>query len=82
MEDGGLFAFSVLPPESDTVRKLVGVVVKPLLALLGAPPFLVPPHCKGRFVRNLSDAAKHEHRQNIKLAIPVAFFDDLQLVPV
>ena len=34
------------------------------------------------FVRNLSDAAKHEHRQNIKLAIPVAFFDDLQLVPV
>ena len=41
-----------------------------------------PPHCKGRFVRNLSDAAKHEHRQNIKLAIPGAFFDDLQLVPV
>ena len=62
------------------------MVVKPLLTLLGAPdPDAVldePFHHKGRFVCDPPDAVKHEHQQNIKLALPGPFLDDLQLVPV
>ena len=84
--DGGLFAFPICLPKPDIVGELVGVVIKPLLPLLGAPdPDAVldkPLHYKGRFVRDPSDAVKHEHQQNIKLALPGAFLDDLQLVPI
>ena len=83
---GGFFAFTVRLPEPDVVGEFVGVVVKPLLALLGAPdPDAVldePFHHKGRFIRDPPDAVKHEHQQNIKLALPSPFLDDLQLVPV
>ncbi len=79
--DGGFFAFAVRLPEADVVGELVGVIVKPLLTLLGTPnPDAVldePFHHKGRFVCDPPDAVKHEHQQNIKLALPGPFLDDL-----
>ena len=69
---------------SNVVGELVGVIVKPLLAFLGAPyanaVFYKPFHHKGRFVCDPSYAVKHEYQQNIKLALFGVFLDDLQLV--
>ena len=35
--DGSLFAFTVRLPETDIVGELIGMIIKPLLALLGTP---------------------------------------------
>ena len=35
--DGSLFAFAVRLPETDIVGELIGMIIKPLLALLGTP---------------------------------------------
>ena len=82
--DGSLFAFSVRLPESDVVQQFVSVVVETLLTLLGTPyPDAVsykPFYDKWRFICDASDAVKHEHQQNIKLALSGVFLDDLQLV--
>ena len=84
--DGGLFTFTVGLPKPYVVGELVGVIVKPLLTLLGAPhPDAVldkPFHHKGRFIRDAANAVKHEHKQNIKLALLGVFLDNLHLVPV
>ena len=84
--DRGLFAFSVCLPESYVVGELVGMVVKPLLTLLGTPDTDAvldePLHHKGSFIRDAPDAVKHEHQQNIKLALLGVFFDNLELVTV
>ena len=84
--DRSLFAFTVRLPKADVVGELVRVAVESLLPLLGAPdPDAVlyePFHHKGGFVRDPSDAVKHEHQQNIKLALLCVFLNDLELITV
>ena len=84
--DRSLFAFTVSLPEADIVGEFVGVGIKTLLTLLGTPyPDAVldkPFHHKGRFVSDTPDAVKHEHQQNIELALLGPFFDDLEFVAV
>ena len=79
--DRGFFTFAIRLPEADIICELICVAVKPLLPLLRAPHpdaiFHKPFHHKGRFVRDTSDAVKHEHQQNIKLALLGMFLDDL-----
>ena len=62
------------------------MIVKPLLTLLGTPyPDAVlnkPLYHKGRFVSDTPDAVKHEHQQNIELALLGKLLDGLNLVPI
>ena len=62
------------------------MAIEALLPLLGAPyldPVLYEPfHHKRRFVSDTPDAVKHEHQQNIELALLGPFFDDLEFVAV
>lgn len=84
--DRSLFAFAVSLPEADIVGELVSMGIKTLLTLLGTPyPDAVlnkPLYHKGRFVSDTPDAVKHEHQQNIELALLGPFLDDLELIAV
>lgn len=84
--DGGFFAFPVRLPEPDIVGQLIGVIIEPLLPLLGTPNtdavFNEPFHHKGGLVRNTPDAVEHKNQQNIKPLLFGVFLDNLELVPV
>ena len=84
--DRGLFALTVSQQEADVIGELVGMIVKPLLPLLGAPDLYAvldkPLHNKGGLVCDTANAVKHEHQQDVKLPLAGVLFDDLELVPV
>ena len=62
------------------------MIIKTLLTLLCTPypdaALNEPLHHKGRFVSDSPDTVKHEHQQNIKLALLGKLLDGLNLVPV
>lgn len=62
------------------------MIVEMLFPLLGTPHpdaiFYEPFHHKRRLVRDPPDAVKHEHQQDVKLALLGAFFYKLELVTV
>ena len=68
--NGGLDTFAGRLPVTDVVQQLVHMVVKPLLAFLGAPnldsvvdePF----HDEGRFVIAATQPVKHENKKDVK----------------
>ena len=59
---------------------------KPLLSFVDAPDpdsvFYKPLHHKGRFIRFAAQAVKHEHQQDIELALLGPLFEKLQFIPV
>ena len=60
--------------------------LKPLLSLVDTPDpdsmFYKPLHHKGRLIRFAAQAVKHEHQQDVELALLGPLFEKLQLVPV
>ena len=78
--DRGFVTFSIRLPETDIVCKLICVVVEALFPFLGAPDpdaiFHKPFYNKGRFVCNAPNPVKHEHQEDIKLALTGVFLDD------
>jgi len=68
--NGGLDAFAGRLPVTDVVQQLVHMVIKPLLALLGAPNLDAvvdePFHNEGCFIIAPAKAVKHENKENVK----------------
>lgn len=68
--NGGLDAFAGRLPVTDVVQQLVHMVIKPLLAFLGAPDLDAvvdePFHNEGCFVIAAAKAVKHENKENVK----------------
>lgn len=68
--NGGLDAFAGRLPVTDVVQQLVHMVIKPLLAFLGAPNLNTvvdkPFHNEGCFVIAPAKAVKHENKKDVK----------------
>ena len=58
--------------------------VEPLLSLVHAPDFDAllrkPLHDKGRFIITATETVKHEHQQDVKLALHCGLLDFLEFV--
>ena len=84
--DGGLLAFAVSLPKPDIVCQLVRMVIKALLAFLGAPdPDTIsyePFHNKWGLISNAAYAVEHENQKDVELTLLCVFFDNLQFISV
>ena len=84
--DGGLEALAGGLPVTDIVHQLVHMVVKPLLALLGAPdldPILDEPlHHKGRLIFLAPQPVKHKDEQDVELPHGRFTLDLLNGIPI
>ena len=83
---GSFNALSRSLPIADVIQQLIHVIVKPLLALHGAPYFNIlldkPFHHKGRFIVLAAQPVEHKHQQNIKFALQGHLLYLLNRVPV
>ena len=84
--DRGFQTFAGCLPVADVVHQLVHMGVKSLLSFVHAPDFDAllrePFHDKGRFIITATETVKHEHQQDVKLALHCGLLDFLEFITV
>ena len=82
--DGGFQALAGCLPVADVVHQLVHMGVKSLLSFVHAPDLDAllgePLHNKGRFIVTATETVKHEHQQDVKLALHRSLLNFLEFV--